>query len=244
MGWVKHADDFYSNPRARRAGPLGRDLFRASWCHCSIQNNDGTFDAFDLPLLLAQSQVTQDIADLLIEIGLWIDHGDKIEVKDYLKYNPSSAERAERSAKASAAANASHAKRNAQRTASSTAPSSANGTANGVPLSSSSPIGTPVVSLPVQPADGPESAIDDDLPTGVWREYAALKLTVTAGVKNAKSWKDKVAANARSELLPDALRLHANYDLRPTELARALLAEERGEPTAWLRNHRRETQSA
>jgi hypothetical protein len=89
MPWVKLDDGFYSNPKVIKAPPLARSLYVAGLCHCASGLTDGTIDKTAVPLLLAQTGAPRNAATALVTAGLWDDHGDQFEVRDYLQYNPS-----------------------------------------------------------------------------------------------------------------------------------------------------------
>lgn len=242
MGWVKLDDQFFMNAKARKVGKSGRELAIASWCWCSTNLNDGIFVKEDIPFIAAMAGVSQDIAQRLYDAGMWIDHGDTVEVSGYLKYNPSRASVQDRKAQAKAAADARYAKGNA--------PSKADSNAVSIPLSSSSPTdGFQSLSRPTDP-EGDGSAADDEdcgipIPEGTWDAYAEQKLKHVHGVKQPAAWKRKVARNAQTEMGPQARRFLASFELDAPTLARALLSSEYGEPTAWLQyEKRRETADA
>lgn len=88
MPWAKLDDALFSNPKIIRAAPLARSLYVAGLCHCASGLTDGIIDRSAVPLLLAQTGAPRTAVRSLLDVGLWIDHGDTYEVKDYLQYNP------------------------------------------------------------------------------------------------------------------------------------------------------------
>lgn len=71
------------------AGLHGRALFVAGLCYCGAHLTDGMIPKAAVPMLVAEAGVKAAAAAKLVEVGSWIDHGDTIEVHDYLVYNPS-----------------------------------------------------------------------------------------------------------------------------------------------------------
>lgn len=86
MPWVKIDDGFFDNVTNRELGATGRDLFLAGLCYCAKGLTDGAIPKHDLPLILAQAQAKKSTVEKLVKAGRWIDHGDHLEVDQYLVY--------------------------------------------------------------------------------------------------------------------------------------------------------------
>lgn len=91
MTWVKLDDGFVRHPRMVAAGLHGRALFIAGLCYCGAHLTDGRIPKAALPMLAAEAGVRVSVAAKLVEVGSWVDHGDVLEVHDFLVYNPSRA---------------------------------------------------------------------------------------------------------------------------------------------------------
>lgn len=119
--WARIAVNFYRHPRIRRLSKDGQHLYLASILHCVEFKTDGRFPADETPLLASFSRVRSSLADELFDAGLWIDHEDEVEIRDFLEWQTSAEERNARSESAKKAADArweqERAKRNAQRNA-------------------------------------------------------------------------------------------------------------------------------
>lgn len=89
MTWVRLDDGFVRHPRMVAAGLHGRALFIAGLCYCGAHLTNGRIPKAVLPVLAAEAGVKSSTWKKLVEIGSWIDHGDELEVHDYLVYNPS-----------------------------------------------------------------------------------------------------------------------------------------------------------
>jgi hypothetical protein len=87
--WVKLDDGFVRHPRMVAAGLHGRALFIAGLCYCGAHLTDGRIPKAAIPMLVAEAGVKAATWRTLIDVGSWIDHGDHIEVHDFLVYNPS-----------------------------------------------------------------------------------------------------------------------------------------------------------
>lgn len=91
MTWVRLDDGFVRHPRMVAAGLHGRALFIAGLCYCGAHLTDGRIPKAVLPVLAAEAGVKPSTWKKLVEVGSWVDHGDNLEVHDYLVYNPSRA---------------------------------------------------------------------------------------------------------------------------------------------------------
>ena len=109
MTWFRLDDGWLDHPKMRAVGRDGRDLWVGAGTFCSQQLTDGIIPKSAVPLIAAKVEVARHkaAAALLVEHGLWIDHGDRFEMRAFLEYNPSAAaahhKRAELSAKRAAA---------------------------------------------------------------------------------------------------------------------------------------------
>ena len=210
MAWVKMDDQFFLNRKARAAGLEGRALAAASWCYCAIQENDGEFPVSDIPIVAAMAGVPVEVGDRLIEVGLWhAIEGDRIQVHDYLKHNPSRQEIAVRRERAEKAAAVRHA------TSSATSRPASNATSQ--PLPSPSP-------------DNPSrlsSSSDLGVPEAVWTEYGRKKLAQqpAGSVRRPERWLATTVADAKgnAELAARAGWLQQAYQIDASYLADCLV---------------------
>lgn len=232
MTWVRIDDQFFFKPRARQAGKDGRALFWAGLCYCAANLTDGVIVKPSLPFVAAMAEVEQDIADLLVDIGLWDDHGDRYEVIDYLTFQQS---REQVVAEREAAAE--RKRRQRERDRSSAGQDQSHDTShrdsrNGHAVSSVPPVPVPTDkqssrrpgnSQGTSPAvDNPD---DDGFFAAVFDQFAQLKFErQTPGkVKDPAPWKRKTAENARTELAETAHRWRDEFDVTPSQLAAALI---------------------
>lgn len=252
MPWVAQDDHYFHNPKARAIGPLGRELFSASWCYCSIQRNDGTFAVADIPVIAALAQVETGLADLLFEAGMWHTEGTDcpkcrsvgqtmpvpsgmVTVHQYLEQNRSREQIEADSERARKAALARHAKADGDRqaqadgSANGNAPSNATGSADRTALPSHpKEKNTPSSSGNSQgtrpPVDNPD---DEGFLAAAFDHYAQLQLDrQPAGqVRNKARYRQRTRDNAVND--PDlgakAHRWHAGYDVTPQHLAQCLV---------------------
>ena len=91
MAWVKLDDAILDNHKIIRAGPLGFMLHVAAITWCGRNLTDGLIPKCKARLLLEHERFP-DLAQVMVEVGLWHDRGDCWEVHDYLEYNPSRAD--------------------------------------------------------------------------------------------------------------------------------------------------------
>ena len=220
MAWVKLDDAFHTNHKAVLAGLDGRALYIAGLCWCARNLTDGYIDKRALPTVAALAGVEPSIADTIsaVDVGLWVDHGNRYHVPDYLDFNPS---RQQVIAEREAAAER-------KRRSRATSRRDTNGTdAVTSAASSPSPIDKQVLSSTGNSRPGPQ-AVDDDVSAAVWERYADLKLTSElrrkpGSVSNETSWKRTTAKNAKTEHGATAARWHAEYDISPQRLAECLI---------------------
>lgn len=221
MAWVKVDDQFFFKPRARQAGPDGRALFFAGLCYCAANRTDGRIVKPALPLVAGMAEVGQDIALLLCDIGLWVEHDLEFEVIDFLKFNPS---RAQLEADAAAAA---------ERQAKSRAKSRRDSHSDvGVSATAPSP-------LPSHESSSSSSGQENTpgLPPSLWTRVAERQMAATSSkVANPAAWLRKAAANARADLTDRAVTLLEHYELTDSQLIDVLLSPSN---PAWLSGLRR-----
>lgn len=230
MTWVKIDDQFFFKPRARQAGKDGRALFWAGLCFCAANLTDGAIVKPSLPFVAAMAEVEPDIADLLVSIGLWEDHGDRYVVVDYLTFQQS---REQVIAEREAAAERKRRQRNRDSESQDMSRrDSHRDTRNGHAVSSPPPVPVPTSESssrrpgnsrgPVGPVDNPD---DDEVSAAVWEQYAQLKLDrQPAGkVKDPAPWKRTTIRNAQTELGDQARRWRSEFDVSDAQLAACLV---------------------
>jgi hypothetical protein len=101
MTWVRLDDNFPDHPKIERLSNEAYRLFVDALCHCGRYRTDGRIQGTAVARLTAgKMRRPQKIVAELVDAGLWIaDLEDGYVVSGYLKYQPSAAEIAERSAK-------------------------------------------------------------------------------------------------------------------------------------------------
>ena len=108
MTWARIDDDFFTNRKVRPLGRNARLLYLAALVHCNACLTDGEIIPNDLAMLAAYaclSPVELEAAAVeLTQAGLWDRDGSSYWVHDFLEYNPSRAEVADRREKRAAAA--------------------------------------------------------------------------------------------------------------------------------------------
>lgn len=215
MVWVRLDDGFTRHPRMVAAGLHGRALFIAGLCYCGTHITDGKIPKAAVPMLCAEAGVPGKTWHKLLEVGSWVDHGDEIEVHDWLVYNPSRAKiLADREAGAE----------RQRKSRESRGSSRVTGRV-------SDGVSAPDPSRPVPPPSSQSSSLtvvgtDDDLPEGFWPLFAQRKLAaMPAGtVKSPGPWTKTTAENGALEQGPRARDLWARFDVSPIQLADALIS--------------------
>jgi hypothetical protein len=95
MSWLKLDDGFADHPKVLELSDAAFRLHVRAMCWCARQETDGVLSKAALASLGSK----QKIADELVKAGLWKKRDSGHEVHDFLKYNPSRAQReAERAA--------------------------------------------------------------------------------------------------------------------------------------------------
>lgn len=104
LPWVRLDSNWYSNPKFmmlaadRKWRPI--TVYMAGLAYCGSHGLDGFIPYYALPSILA----TQKEADELVSIQLWHSCDGGWQINDWLEYQPSSEENAQRSKKARDAA--------------------------------------------------------------------------------------------------------------------------------------------
>jgi hypothetical protein len=159
---VKLDDGFFRHPKVVRAGRDARDLYLAALCYCQAGLTDGFVDAGALRRLAADAEVdgAEQLAERLVDVGLWESAEGGFRVHDYLRFNPSSADvKRQRADTARRVEEWRHQRRNGPSNAV-TAPVT-NGVSNGAVTPAPYPVPGPVpVPAETRPGPGPDAAAD------------------------------------------------------------------------------------
>lgn len=211
--WVKLDDAFFTDQAAMAAGPEGRLLFLAGLCHASRNLTDGAIDKRALQSIAALAGAEPEVADLLVDLGLWTDEGSFYNAPKYLAYNPPADKvRADREA----AANRMAAKRSAD-----------------VPANFGGTSGPPSRSRPTTPSSS-STVSGTGLPEGLWRKVAEKQATrTTSTITDHGAWVRKAMRNAEHEHTERACWLWENYTLTESQLVDLLIGG--GSPLEGLR---------
>ena len=89
MTWFRLDDGWLMHPKVQIVGHQGRALWLAGGLHCAAQLTDGRIEKGIVRVLAAQAEVPVSAAKKLVAAGLWIDEGDHYQMHDYLDYQPS-----------------------------------------------------------------------------------------------------------------------------------------------------------
>lgn len=89
MTWFRLDDQWLTHPTMQAAGLTGRALWLAGGLHCAQHLTDGRIDKHLIRVLAAQAGVKTSVATRLVELGLWTDEGDHYQMPNYLEYQPS-----------------------------------------------------------------------------------------------------------------------------------------------------------
>ena len=108
MAWVRIDDHFTEHPKLVQAGPLGVAMQIAALCYANRHLTDGELPANIVARFMPTvcydpetgEEITwRDVADRLVEIGIWHKTDGGYLIHDYLEYQPSKADvEAERAA--------------------------------------------------------------------------------------------------------------------------------------------------
>ena len=85
MPWSKIDDQFYDHPKTVAAGPLGIALFVCGLSYCSRYLTDGFILSAQVRRLINVDDPLE-VAEHLVEVGLWERHDGGYQVHDYHKY--------------------------------------------------------------------------------------------------------------------------------------------------------------
>lgn len=101
MAWVRLDDRFLTNPKVLRAGRDARDFYLAGLFYSAGELTDGRVPREVLPHLAHVAGVAtkkaDDLAGILVGVGLWENEPPDFQIHDYLQYQPSADQvRAER----------------------------------------------------------------------------------------------------------------------------------------------------
>lgn len=88
MTWVRLDDGFYDHPKVIAAGPAAAWLHVCGLGYSSRHLTDGRIPKAILNQLSRVSTPAKHAARL-VEVGMWLDHGDHYQIHDYLHYQPS-----------------------------------------------------------------------------------------------------------------------------------------------------------
>lgn len=102
-GWINLATTFPRHPKALAAGPVARHLFIVGLCWAGEYDTDGAIPGYALNSLAIDAGIPNDdvgqVADRLVEVGLWVRQPDGWQVHDWGQWQSTSAEREERRSK-------------------------------------------------------------------------------------------------------------------------------------------------
>ncbi len=100
MAWAKLDDRFADHPKIVSAGPLASWLYVCGLCYAAQYSTDGLIPPSQLRKL-ADVDNAQELAERLVEVGLWERVDGGFLIHDFLDYNPSAEQvKAERAANA------------------------------------------------------------------------------------------------------------------------------------------------
>lgn len=88
MSWAKIDDQFPDHPKILAVGPLAAWLFVCGLCYCARLLTDGFIPRGQIRRL-ADVDNAPELADRLVECGLWEVCEGGWRIHDYLDYNPS-----------------------------------------------------------------------------------------------------------------------------------------------------------
>lgn len=88
MAWAKIDDQFADHPKVIAAGPLASWLYVCGLTYCARLLTDGFIPTGQVRKL-ADLDRAMDLAQSLVEVGLWEEVAGGYLVHDYLEYNPS-----------------------------------------------------------------------------------------------------------------------------------------------------------
>lgn len=207
MPWVKIDDAFFTDEAVMAAGVDGRLLFLAGLCHASRNLTDGAIDKRALPAIAALAGADLAAADLLVDLGLWVEEGSTYRAPRYLDFNPP-AEKVRQEREAAK-------KRMAARRSPDVQPNTAG----------TSPTPVPSPSPGTSSSSSSVTETDEDVPNEVWVELARKKAAASPKpVADFTKWSARVIQNDRLEHGKRARELWSMFDTTPSRIADALLS--------------------
>ena len=87
MPWANFDDQFASHPKIVPLSDAAFRLHVSGICYCAKHLTDGLIGAEAVPTLRPRFRPTM-LAEL-VDRGLWLQHGDVYEIRDYLDWNRS-----------------------------------------------------------------------------------------------------------------------------------------------------------
>lgn len=214
MTWLRLDDTFAEHPKVDRLSDGAFRLHVAGMCYSARHLTDGFVPAERAARLVPRYKRTY-VAELVVA-DLWHEADGGWVIHDFLTYNPSAEKvKTEREAAADRMRRLRSGERSPEQ------PPERSPARSGTPSrpdpsrSKSSSSLQPVVPAPVT---------DDEVPPDVWQEYARLKrAAASAPVQNIAAYDRATIANARVELAETAARWWRDFDVRPRDVAAALV---------------------
>lgn len=102
VSWFRVDDQMPWHPKLMRAGGDAGWLWVCGGCWIAAHGTDGLIPRAAIPMLSDRKSPLR-LAERLIDVGLWEDRGEDVYMHDYLDWNPTAVEVAERRAKRAAA---------------------------------------------------------------------------------------------------------------------------------------------
>lgn len=99
MAWAKFDDSFYDHPKVMQVlstEPMALVLHIRAITYCARHQTDGKLLPNVVESLVPLQRDREGQVSALIDAGMWYDHEGRFFVHDYLDYNPSRDETAER----------------------------------------------------------------------------------------------------------------------------------------------------
>ena len=156
MAWIKLDDQFRNHPKILAAGPLASWLYVCGLTFAGQYLTDGHIPSTMLGMLAAVDNA-QELADRLVDVGLWEEVDGGYQIHDFTEYNPTREEvRGIRAARAEAGRRGGLNSAASKRQANATANEQQNSTPSPSPSPSPIPIPGP------GPSSSPSPADDDD----------------------------------------------------------------------------------
>lgn len=88
MTWFRIDDTWGTHPKVQACTPKARLLWIYGGLYCAQHLTDGSIPKTSMSMLAGAASVPAKVATELVDVGLWIDHGDRYEVHDFLTYQP------------------------------------------------------------------------------------------------------------------------------------------------------------